>query len=223
MRILLIESDAETAFQIAASVSRTGQTIDWMSNVRDGSAAIAVQDYDAMILGIGLSSRSCEETLSVIKAVGGMTPILALSRANDANARIECLNLGADDCLSRPFDMGELIARTQALSRRRYGLRSDTIRFGELEFDCVSKMASVNDELIPLTRKESSTLEILVAHDGKPVHKERIHQNLYGFDNCEVGLGAVELYVSRLRKKLRATRVSIKTVRHFGYQLCHRD
>lgn len=223
MLVLLIERGAETAFRIAAKVSRAGHTVDLVPTADDASAALAAQDYDLVILDLGLPCRSGMEDLRAIRAASSVTPILALSAADDSGGRIECLNLGADDCVSKPFDMDELIARVGALTRRRYGLRSDVIRYGKLEFDFASKTASLNGYPISLTPKESSTLEVLVAHNGKAVHKERIHQNLYGFNRCEVGLGAVETYVARLRRKLGAANVSIKTVRHFGYQLCLRE
>lgn len=223
MLVLLIENEADSALRIAAEIARAGHTINRVPSKDDATAALAMQDYDLVIMDLGRPSRSRLDDLRAIRSASAGAPILALSAANDSGGRIECLNLGADDCVSEPFDMDELIARIRALTRRRYGLRSDIIRYGKLEFDCASKTAVLNGSPIALTPKESTTLGVLVAHCGKAVHKERIHQNLYGFEHCEVGLGAVETYVARLRRKLGASSVSIRTVHSFGYRLCLRE
>jgi len=223
MLVLLIENDAQAADRIAAVISQAGITIDRAPTSDDALVALATQDYDMAVIDLGAPSRSSFGELRAIRSANGATPILALSAEDDSTSRIECLTLGADDCLSAPFDLDELVARVRALARRRYGLGSDVIRYGKLELDLASKTTFLNGVPISLTPKESSTLEVLVAHNGKAVHKARIHQNLYGFGRCEVGLGAVEVYVARLRRKLDATSISIRTVHRFGYQLCQQE
>jgi len=220
MLVLLIENDAEAALRIATEVLRAGHAVDRVPSADGAADALAMQEYDLVIMDLGRPSQSALKALRCIRAASAHTPIMTLSAEDDSNDRVACLNIGADDSISEPFDMDELIARARALTRRRYGLRSDVMRYGKLEFDRASKTVSLNGYPISLTPKESSTLEVLVAHNGKAVHKERIHQTLYGFDRCEVGLGAVETYVARLRKKLGAASISIRTVHHFGYQLC---
>ena len=186
-------------------------------------AAVFSEDFDAVILELDSSDRGEFRILQAVRAEGCRAPVLTLTDIDDAGSRIACLDFGADDCLSKPFDVNELVARVRALVRRRYGLDSDVVRYGALEFDFASKSVSLNGELLPLTRKESATLEVLIAHRGRTVNKERIHQNLYGFDGGEVRVEAVELYISRIRKKLGAAGVCIKTNRHSGYQLCVQD
>ncbi len=95
----------------------------------------------------------------------------------------------------------------------------DVVRFGELTVDRKFKTVSFNGDPLPLTPKEVSTLEVLVTHLGKPVHKERIFQNVYGLGQVEVGIGAVETHICRIRKKIMNTSVKIETIRYFGYQV----
>jgi DNA-binding response OmpR family regulator len=223
MRILLMTRNRRLASAIDEGLSRSGHTLDHVRAEDELLAAVFGEEFDALILELDPAGRGECRIVQAVRAEGCRAPVLTLTDIDDADSRIACLDYGADDCLSKPFDLNELVARVRALVRRRYGLVSDVIRFGALEFDCVSKAVSLNGEVLPLTRKESATLEILMAHRGRTVNKERIHQNLYGFDGGEVRVEAVELYISRIRKKLGATGVWIKTNRHSGYQLCVQD
>jgi len=220
MRILLMTTNVGVACDTSSGLTRAGLVVDRVVDDYEALVAVEADVFDAVVLDFDSASPSKSNVVRSARARGCDAPIMALTAEGEPGDRIAWLDCGADDCLSKPFEPEELAARVRALLRRRFGLLSDKIRFGSLEFDFMTKSAHLNGNALPLTKRERSTLEILILHRGQPVHKERIHHNLYGFDQCEVRIEAVELYVARLRKKLRSSGVSIQTVRQFGYQLC---
>lgn len=223
MRLIHVANSQTASVFVSKKLATTGATVDRIQSVEDGLFAVTNYEYDALVLDVrcGEPDRLCEPALvRAFRAAESDIPILALTTADDVCARVECLDNGVDDCLAAPFDFEELAARMRALFRRRHGLRSGVVSVGDLEFDCNSNTAQIRGDTVWLTQRERSTLAVLVAHRGKPVHKERIHHNLYGLHDSEVGVSAVEIYIARIRKKLQCTNVSIKTIRNVGYQLC---
>lgn len=146
-------------------------------------------------------------------------PVLMLTARLDIDDRIEALDIGADDYLMKPFDLRELEARLRALARRGAEDRSGVVVFGDLTLDPAGRMASLGEAPLPLARREFALLEILMANRGRVMPKDRILEKMFAFDAEEVGTNAVELYISRIRKKLAGSRVSIRTLRGLGYQL----
>ena len=132
--------------------------------------------------------------------------------------RVAGLNLGADDYLPKPFDLDELSARAHALVRRAQGAAAPQLRLGPLVLDSVGRNASIDGVALDLTRRELGVLEVLVNRAGRVVGKDAIAEHLYGYDE-EAGANAIELYVSRLRRKLADSGLVIRTVRGLGYLL----
>jgi len=137
--------------------------------------------------------------------------------------RIGALDIGADDYLMKPFDLRELEARARALIRRSSGERSGVIEYGKVALDPAGRTASIAGAPLQLTRREFSVLEILMLNRGRVMPKERIFEKLFSFDDEEVGLNAVELYIARLRRKLAGSGLAIRNLRGLGYQIALDD
>lgn len=219
MRLLLVEDTEDVADAIVASFQRRGDAIDHVASVEDAEDALAVQDYDVVVLDIGLPDGSGLDLLKSARSSGSRAPILMLTARSDVDDRVTALDKGADDYLVKPFDLRELHARVRAMLRRQDPDRSGVIKFGDIIFDPSGLTVEIVGEPISLTRREFSVLEILLANRERVVPKQKLFERMFSFGDEEVNVNAVELYVGRLRKKLAASRVSIKTLRGLGYQL----
>ncbi|MEW9922044.1 response regulator transcription factor [Marimonas sp. MJW-29] len=219
MRLLLVEDTEDVADAIVASFQRRGDAIDHARSVKDAADALAVQEYDVVVLDIGLPDGSGLHLLTSVRSSGSRTPILMLTARSDVEDRVAALDKGADDYLVKPFDLRELHARIRAMLRRQDPDRSGIITFGDILFDPSGLTVEIAGDPVSLPRREFSVLEILLANRGRVVPKEKLFDRMFSFNDDEVNVNAVELYVGRLRKKLAASRVSIKTLRGLGYQL----
>ena len=150
------------------------------------------------------------------------TPILILTARMAVEDRVAALDIGADDYLVKPFDLRELQARVRALCRRAGQDRSGIIEFGGLALDAAGRIATAGETPLPLTRREFSLLEALMANRTRVMPKERLFDRIFSIDE-EAGLNAIETYVTRLRRKLDGSGVEIRTLRGLGYQLVRTD
>jgi len=223
MRLLLVEDTQDVAEAIVANFSRRGDAIDHASTIGDARDALAVQDYDMLILDINLPDGTGTELLRELRARRDATPILMLTARIGVEDRVAALDTGADDYLIKPFDLRELEARVRALARRQTPERSGVIEFGDLVLDPSGQIAKIGGMALPLSQRELSLLEALLASRGRIVSKDRLLERLFAFNDEDVGLNAIETYVSRLRKKLAGSRVSIRTLRGLGYQIAADD
>jgi len=223
MRILLVEDTLDVAEPIVATFSRHGHAVDHMATRQTAEDALAVQEYDLVILDLMLPDGSGLEMLRGLRAAQCQTPVLILTARLDVDDRVDALDTGADDYLTKPFDLRELEARARALIRRRSEARSGIVLYGDLSLDAAAQRASVDGAPLPLTRREFRLLEILLANRGRVIPKDRLFDKLFSFEETDVGLNAVELYIARLRRKLAASKVSIRTLRGLGYQLERHD
>ena len=223
MRLLLVEDTEDVADAIVASFERRGDAIDHVASVEDAKDALAVQDYDVIVLDIGLPDGSGIDILKLARSSGNRAPILMLTARSDIDDRVAALDKGADDYLVKPFDLRELHARVRAMLRRQDPDRSGVIEFGDIVFDPSGLTVEIAGKPISLTRREFSLLEILLASRERVVPKEWVFERMFSFNEEEVNVNAVELYVGRLRKKLATSQVSIKTLRSLGYQLVNEE
>jgi two-component system response regulator TctD len=219
MRILLVEDTEDVAEPIVATFSRHGHAVDHMATREAAEDALAVQEYDLIILDLMLPDGSGLEVLRGLRSARCPTPVLVLTARLDVDDRVDALDTGADDYLTKPFDLRELEARARALIRRQCEVRSGVVLYGDLSLDAAARTASVNGTPLPLTRREFRLLEILLANRGRVIPKDRLFGKLFSFEETDVGLNAIELYIARLRRKLAASKVSIRTLRGLGYQL----
>jgi len=219
MRLLLVEDTEDVANAIVSSFGRHGHAVDHVMTREGAEDALAVQDYDLVILDIQLPDGSGIDVLRGLRARKQAIPVLMLTARFEVEDRVEALDIGADDYLMKPFDLRELEARVRALVRRHSGVGSVILEYGDLAVDPAGRSARVTGIPLPLTRREFSLLEVLMSNRGRVMPKERLFEKLFAFDAENVGINAIELYVGRLRRKLEASRVSIRTLRGIGYQL----
>ncbi|PIW26005.1 MAG: DNA-binding response regulator [Rhodospirillales bacterium CG15_BIG_FIL_POST_REV_8_21_14_020_66_15] len=216
MRILVVEDDYALADGIRHAFKHEGFAVDVFADGAEAEAVLMTQDYDLVILDLNLPGMDGLEVLREMRSRKNETPVLILTVRDRVDDRVAGLDLGADDYMTKPFDLCELEARVRALIRRGAGSATPVIEVGGVAFDTVGRRAYVRGKPIDLPRRELCLLEIFLSHLGKLVSKERIAEKLFDFDD-DVELTAIELYVHRLRKKLEPTELSIRTIRGLGY------
>lgn len=215
MRLFIVEDDADLGDALCRRLKQDGHGVDW---AQDGEAAhdiLKYQTYDAIILDIELPSMDGIALLAALRRRGDRTPVLMLTARSKIDDRIDALDIGADDYLSKPFDVREFDARCRALLRRSRGGATNRIEAGRILFDGITKLVSIGDVQLSLPNREFRLLEILLGSLGRVVSKEQIADQLFDFDD-EAGPNAIEVYVGRLRRKL-GDALSIQTVRGMGY------
>jgi DNA-binding response OmpR family regulator len=223
MRLLLVEDTADVAEAIAASFARRGDAVDSVGTVYDAMGMLEVNDYEVVVLDINLPDGEGTEVLKSLRRQRRSTPVLMLTARLAVEERVAALDIGADDYLTKPFDLRELQARVRALARRSGPDRGGIIEFGRLAIDPAGLMASCEGEPLSLTRREFSLLEALMANRARVMSKERLFDRIFSMEDEEIGLNAIETYVARLRRKIEGSGVAIRTLRGLGYQLVRVD
>lgn len=220
MRVLLIEDHERLAALIRKGLEAAHFDVEAFERGDEALAALDTAHYDAMILDLGLPDQDGLEVLSALRAKGHSIPVLILTSRVLVTQRIEGLNAGADDYLTKPFDMAELIARLGALLRRPEISLGTSLKAGNLSFDTLSRDARVKETSVALSRREASLLEHLLRRAGKVAPKTMLEDSLYGLEET-VSPNTIEVLAHRLRKKLEAVDagVTIHTVRGVGYLL----
>jgi two-component system OmpR family response regulator len=171
-----------------------------------------------VILDLGLPKMHGFEVLRKLRARGSSVPVLILTAADSVDQRVKGLDLGADDYMAKPFALQELEARVRALTRRGLGTASTVIKHGPLSFDANGRVAYLNDQMLDLSAREISLLEVLLQRAGRLVSKDHLVERLCEWGE-EVSNNAIEVYIHRLRKKIEQGPVRIATVRGLGYCL----
>ncbi|HSD61247.1 MAG TPA: response regulator transcription factor [Burkholderiales bacterium] len=217
MRILVAEDDAILADGLVKSLRQSGYAVDWVKTGQEADAALAAQPYDLAILDIGLPKMSGLDVLSRLRGRNSNLPVLILTALNGVDDRVRGLDLGADDYLTKPFQLAELEARVRALTRRGMCGAPTMLVHGPLCFDQVGRRASLGGDVLELSARELGLLEILVQRGGRVVSKQQLVDHLCEWGE-EVSDNAIEVYVHRLRRKLEPG-VKIRTVRGLGYCL----
>jgi len=218
MRILIVEDDPTLADGLTRSLHHAGYAVDCAHDGEQADYVLAAQNYDLVILDLGLPKLDGFEVIRRVRRRGATVPILVLT-AHDALAdRVKGLDLGADDYLTKPFELPELEARVRALIRRGQSGGSALLTHGPLALDTSGRRATLDNVPLELSAREFGVLEVLMLRSGRVVNKEQLAEQLYGWED-EVGSNAIEVYVHRLRKKLEPAGVAIRTIRGLGYVL----
>ncbi len=216
MRLLLVEDDALLGDGIHAGLKLADHAVDW---ARDGEAAhLALLDheYDACVLDLGLPKRDGLSVLKALRERGSRLPVLVLT-ARDASAdKVAGLDAGADDYLTKPFDLPELLARLRALVRRAAGEARPTLEHAGVVLDPGARQVTFNGQPVALSAREFALLEDFLRHKNHIRTRAQLEEGLYAWGE-ETGSNTVEVYVHHLRKKFGAD--FIRTVRGLGYQL----
>lgn len=216
MRILLVEDDETLGSAVRDHVAADGHAIDWMQRIDDSEAAFSGTSYDLVLLDLNLPDGKGLDFLKRLRRNGDATPVMILTAMDQLSSRIEGLNAGADDYLVKPFDLAELTARLGAVARRYGGNPNPLLEIGPLSLDLGRRVARIDGKALDLTAREWAVLERLARHPGILVSKSQLEDALFSF-GAEVESNAVEVYVSRLRKKLGVE--LIHTTRGLGYRL----
>lgn len=219
MRILIVEDATDMAEAIVTRLARSGMACDLAETVAEAQGFLAVQRYDALVLDINLPDGLGTDLLRKLRNKGDRTPVLMLTALFSVDDRVSALDLGADDYLVKPFDQRELEARLRALLRRETDHKTDVLKISDLSFYPATLAAENADHRLELTRREAALLNVLMRHPRQVISKERLYEGIYSFDDVDVGLNAIELYIGRLRKKIVGSGAAIETQRGLGYRI----
>jgi two-component system OmpR family response regulator len=218
VRILIVEDDPVLADGLTRSLRAADFAVDCAADGSEADHVLASRQYDLVILDLGLPRLDGFEVLRRLRRRGSRVPVLVLTARDALEDRVRGLDLGADDYLTKPFDLPELEARVRALIRRGQSGGPSLITHGSLTLDTAGHRATLNGEPLELSARELGVLEVLMLRSGRVVNKEQLADQLYGWDE-EVGPNAIEVYVHRLRRKLEPAGVTIRTIRGLGYLL----
>ena len=216
MRLLLVEDDSMIGAAAQEGLRREGHTVDW---VRDGAAAeiaVAGENFDLVLLDLGLPRRDGLSVLKAWRARAVDVPVVIITARDAVQDRVAGLDAGADDYLVKPFDLDELTARVRAVARRRSGRAGARIAIGDLELDTAAKRVRWKGGEVALSGREYALLEALADRPGAYLTRAQLEERLYGWDE-EIASNAVEVHIHALRRKLDPA--LIRNVRGLGYTL----
>ena len=216
MRILVVEDEPTLAEQLAATLQAAGYAVDTAANGRDAGYMGEVETFDAVVLDLGLPMVDGLTVLKRWRALGRTMPVLILTARGDWHEKVAGIDAGADDYLTKPFHMEELLARIRALIRRAAGQATAEIACGPLVLDTRSGRVSVDGQALSLTSHEFRVLAYLIHHAGEIVSRTELTEHIYAQD-YDRDSNTIEVFVARLRKKLPPG--LIETVRGLGYRL----
>lgn len=214
MRILLVEDDELLGDGLQIGLIQDGNAVDWVKDGLIADSVLSTEQFDVVILDIGLPKKSGLDVLKTLRQSGNNTPVLILTARDSIDDRVKGLDLGADDYLTKPFELEEVMARLRALTRRSVGRSTPTIKFKNIEIDPAAHSVRVDEEDVKLSRREFALLHTLLSTPGKVISRNQMIEALYGWDE-EIDSNALEVHIHHLRKKFGND--LIKTIRGVGY------
>ena len=218
MHILIVEDDPVLCDGLTRSLRESDYAVDSATDGAEADQILSTHSFDLVILDLGLPKLEGYEVLRRLRRRGSKTPVLILTALDALEDRVKGLDLGADDYLTKPFDLPELEARVRALIRRGHSGGGSLLSHGALTLDIAGRRALLDGEPLELSAREIGVLEVLMLRSGRVVNKDQLAEELYGWDE-EVSANAIEVYVHRLRRKLEPAGVTIRTIRGLGYLL----
>ncbi len=219
MRILLVEDEPTLAEQLHEAMTAAGYVVDMANNGVDGHFLGDTEPFDAVVLDIGLPRMDGITVLKRWRAAGRTMPVLILTARDTWHEKVAGIDAGADDYLTKPFHMEELLARLRALIRRAGGHANAELACGPLTLDTRSGRVTVDGRALTLTSHEYRVLAYLMHHPGEVVSRTDLIEHIYAQD-YDRDSNTVEVFIARLRKKLPPD--SIETVRGLGYRIARR-
>jgi two-component system response regulator QseB len=216
LRVLLVEDDSQLGESLEAALRLEGYAVDWLASGAPARAALSSTPYDLVILDLGLPEVPGMQVLRQLRHDKHDMPVLLLTARGTLADKVDGLDSGADDYLTKPFEMDELFARVRSLLRRRSDQKATLLEASGLAVDTADRSVHWDGELVDLTAREYAILEILMRNAGRFVSRARLEEGIYAWGE-EVGSNTVEVYVSRLRKRFGSE--LIQTMRGVGYRI----
>ncbi len=218
MRILVVEDNRTLADGLAAVLRVAGYAVDVVHDGVSADAVLTTETFDLVVLDLSLPEMDGLDVLRRMRARRNASSVLVLTARGALDERVRGLDLGADDYMTKPFEVSELEARIRVLLRRQAGLHNSSIAFGNIELDTVSRTLSAFGQTLDIPARELSVLETLLRKAGKVVAKQSIIESLAAFDD-DLSENAVEQYISRLRRRLAPYALTVRVARGLGYYL----
>lgn len=220
-RILLVEDDPVLADGMSGALRAAGLSVHCIADGIHAKDALLQEQYSALVLDLSLPRMDGIEVLEQLRQHSPWLPVLVVSARQAIYERVKALRLGADDYLTKPFDLQEFEARVHSLLRRHLTRQPATLQVADLSLDPASRTAYVRQAPVQMATREFGILEVLIRYAGQVVTLERLNQSLPGGSEPLTD-NVFHLYVSRLRKRIAGSRARIRTIRGFGYML-HAD
>jgi two-component system OmpR family response regulator len=214
MRVLLVEDDLQIGQSLMRALKDADYSVDWVRDGKAGREALSAADYTVVLLDIGLPGMSGIELLRSARAAGDPVPVLILTARDDLETRIEGLDIGADDYLLKPFEVGELLARMRAVLRRKAGYAVSRLGDDTLNLDLDKRTLKFGEKLEVLSAREFALMHALMEHPGTIFSRAQIEDKLYGWGK-EVESNAVDVLIHSVRKKFGQG--VIRNVRGLGW------
>lgn len=218
MRLLLVEDDHELAGWLSQNLVHRGFQVDWADDGSTAERRILAEDFDVVLLDLGLPSVSGAQLLARLKARGNDTPLLVMTARDTLAQRVALLRDGADDFMGKPLAIEELEVRLHALIRRSHGRARGIFTCGPLSYDQASQRFTLLGQNLSFSPREHAVLRLLIQKQGDPLSKQQIIDRLVSMES-DLNPEAVEVIVHRLRKKLGECAIQIVTLRGVGYLL----
>lgn len=216
MRILLVEDDELLGDGLKTGLIQYGYTVDWLKDGMAADQALKTENFDVVVLDLGLPKLAGMTVLQNLRARGQTIPVLILTAKESIEDRVKGLDSGADDYLTKPFDLDELCARMRALQRRSSTRAEPTLVHGNIVLDPAAHSVKLNGDLINVSRREFALLQKLLENVGRVLSREHLAQSLYGWGE-DVDSNALEVHIHNLRKKFGQD--FIHTIRGIGYMI----
>ena len=214
MRLLLVEDDELLGDAVKTGLTQYGYIVDWLTDGEAARNALKSEEFELIILDLGLPKLSGSKLLQAIRQEKNATPVIILTARDSLESRVSSLDNGADDYITKPFDLSELNARVRALIRRSHGRAETVIQYRNLTLNPTSHTVMVDDTIINVPRREFALLQKLLENRGQVLSREQLMQSMYGWDD-DVDSNTLEVHIHSLRKKLNAH--YIRTIRGVGY------
>jgi two-component system OmpR family response regulator/two-component system response regulator QseB len=214
MRVLLVEDDRMIGESIRAALRQDGSAVDWVRDGRSAGTALAAEQFDLVLLDLGLPQRDGLEILREMRSRHNQTPVIVLTARDALQDRVAGLDAGADDYLVKPFELEELAARIRAVTRRKAGRGEPAIEIGDVRLDPSMRQVTRAGEPVMLSAREYAVLEALMARPGAILSRAQLEDRLYGWGDA-IESNAVSVYIHQLRRKLGND--FIRNVRGVGY------
>lgn len=215
MKILIVEDDLMLGKLIKIALEDQKFIVDWVIDKTECYQALSLGEYQIIILDINLPDGLGNDIVKTIRSQKNLTPVLVLTAINNLSDKINALNSGADDYLTKPFDLEELIARIHSINRRSKKLSTNFITVGNFKIDLAQHQIWLNDQLIEISAKDFLLMKIFLENPNKVISKTKLENAIYSL-NDEIQSNTIEVHIHNIRKKIGHH--FIKTIRALGYK-----